>query len=256
MSVTKGVFFDHATDGFAEVSGWVGSDDGLLVRDLNGNGTIDSGVELFGSETLLSVGQKAANGFEALRELDSNGDRIIDSSDTAFAGLRVWQDKNSDGYTSNGELLTLEEAGVKSININYINSNYVDAQGNFHKQIGNFTTAEGLTRTAADVWVQTNPAHSLPIEWIDVPQDIAWLPDAKGYGKVRDLQQAMAMDSTGKLKALVTAFTQATEPEDRDALITQILYRWTGVQDIDPTSRASRIGFDPIDPDTFSRLGL
>lgn len=241
LSVTKGVFFDHATDGFAEASGWVGSDDGLLVRDLNGNGTIDSGVELFGSETLLSVGQKAANGFEALRELDSNGDRIIDRSDTAFAGLRVWQDKNSDGYTSNGELLTLEEAGVKSINISYINSNYVDAQGNFHKQIGNFTTDDGLTRTAADVWVQTNPAHSLPIEWIDVPQDIAWLPDAKGYGKVRDLQQSMAMDSTGKLKTLVTAFTQATEPEDRDALITQILYRWTGVQDIDPTSRASRM---------------
>lgn len=49
------------------------------------------------------------------------------------------------------------------------------------------------------------------------------------------------MDASGELKALVTAFTQATTPEDRDALVTQIIYRWTGVQDVDPASRSSRM---------------
>ena len=33
----------------------------------NGNGQIDNGTELFGNNTLLSNGEKAKNGFEALR---------------------------------------------------------------------------------------------------------------------------------------------------------------------------------------------
>ena len=72
-----------------------------------------------------------------------------------------------------------------------------------------------------------------------MPEDIALLPDAQGYGNVRELHQAMAMDATGELKALVVAFTQADTPEDRMALVRQIIYRWTGVQDIDPTSRTN-----------------
>ncbi len=234
-------YFDHAADGFAELTSWVGPDDGLLVRDLDGNGTIDSGRELFGSETLLANGQKAANGFEALRDLDANGDGVVDASDAAFADLHVWQDSDGDGYTSDGELLTLEEAGVKSMNVAYTNSSFIDPQGNAHKQVGSYTTTDGQTRAAADVWVQTDPPYSLPTEWVDVPEDIALLPDAQGYGKVRDLHQAMAMDASGELRALVTAFTQAATPEDRDALVTQIIYRWMGVQDVDPATRAARM---------------
>lgn len=48
------VYFDHDGNGFAEKTGWVSTDDGLLVRDINGNGLIDNGSELFGSNTLLS----------------------------------------------------------------------------------------------------------------------------------------------------------------------------------------------------------
>lgn len=240
-SLTVGALFDHAADGFAERTGWINGDDGLLVRDLNGNGAIDSGLELFGSETQLANGSKAGNGFEALEELDTNSDGVIDANDAAFSELRIWKDANGDGQTDAGELLTLGEAGIQSINVNYTNSGFIDPQGNAHKQIGSYTTTDGQTRTAADVWVKTDPTYSLPTEWVDVPEDIALLPDAKGFGKVRDLQQAMTMDATGELKALVTAFTQATTPEDRDALVTQIIYRWTGVQDVAPTSRAARM---------------
>jgi VCBS repeat-containing protein len=239
-SLTVGALFDHAADGFAERTGWINGDDGLLVRDLNGNGAIDSGLELFGSETQLASGRKAENGFQALEELDTNSDGVIDANDAAFSELRIWKDTDGNGRTDVGELLTLAEAGVHSINVAYTNSNFVDAQGNAHRQVGSYTTTDGQTRTAADVWVQTDPTYSVPTEWVDVPEDIAALPDAQGYGKVRDLHQAMAMDATGELKALVTAFTQATTPEDRDALVTQIIYRWTGVQNVDPASRASR----------------
>lgn len=66
VSVNDGVYFDHDGNGFAEKSGWASENDGILVRDLNNNGQIDGGNELFGDQTLLSDGTKAANGFEAL----------------------------------------------------------------------------------------------------------------------------------------------------------------------------------------------
>ena len=44
VSVAQGTYFDHDGNGFAENTGWVGADDGLLVRDLNENGVIDDGT--------------------------------------------------------------------------------------------------------------------------------------------------------------------------------------------------------------------
>lgn len=69
IGVNAGAYFDHGGDGFAEQTGWVGADDGLLVWDRNSDGRINDGKELFGSETLLSDGTKAANGYAALAEL-------------------------------------------------------------------------------------------------------------------------------------------------------------------------------------------
>jgi hypothetical protein len=241
VSLAEGVFFDHGGDGFAERSGWVAPGDGLLVWDNDANGLIDSGRELFGAETLLPDGTRAVNGFEALRALDTNADGVIDASDPVFAQLRVWVDASADGRSGEGELLTLQQAGVRSINLSYTNSPHIDPQGNAHRQLGNYTTTDGATRAATDVWVRTNPTQSLPTEWLDVPADIAALPDAQGYGLVRDLHQAMAADATGELQALVLAFTQAQTPQERDALLTELIYHWAGVQDVDPTSRASRM---------------
>jgi hypothetical protein len=241
VGLAAGVNFDHAADGFAERTGWAAAGDGLLVRDLDSNGSIDSGRELFGSETLLPNGSKAPNGFEALKALDTNADGVINTQDLSFAELRIWQDANSNGRTDAGELRALANSGVQSINVGYANSSHIDPQGNVHRQVGSYTTTDGQSRGATDVWVQTNATYSVPTDWVEVSEDIAVLPDAQGYGKVRDLHQAMAMDATGELKTLVTAFTQATTPEDRDALVTQVIYRWTGVQDVDPTSRAARM---------------
>lgn len=120
---------DHDGNSFAGESGWVGKDDGLLVLDKNGNGTIDNGSELFGNNTALQEGGKA-NGFAALADLDSNADGKIDSKDAAFASLKVWKDSNGDGVTQAGELLTLaEDAGVASLATGFTAKGSVDANG-------------------------------------------------------------------------------------------------------------------------------
>ena len=211
----------------------------MLVRDLDGNGTIDTGRELFGSETLLANGTKATNGFSALAELDTNLDGKISSVDEAFSTLRVWKDIDGDGRSAEGELFTLADAGVQSIDVGYTASSAVDANGNQHQQVGSYTTTAGATLTATDVWFKTDQTFALPTEWLVVPDDIAALPDATGYGKVYDLRQAMVRDGTGTLKNLVTQFTQTNSVSAREALAQSIIYQWTGVQDVDPASRSA-----------------
>lgn len=231
--------FDHESDGFAEMTGWAGQDDGILVRDLNGNGKIDTGAELFGSETRLASGQKAANGFEALKELDANADGKIDNSDMAFSTLQVWKDANGDGKADAGELISLGDAGVGSINVAYTVGTAIDANANEHRQLGNYTTTTGETRSATDVWFKVDKAYSVATDILEITADVAALPDAYGYGKVYDLRQAMVQDTSGTLEAVVKQFTEATSITDREALLQTIIYKWTGVENIDPTSRAA-----------------
>ncbi|THF65559.1 hypothetical protein E6C76_08240 [Pseudothauera nasutitermitis] len=241
VSKTSGIHFDHDSNGFAELSGWVGAGDGLLVWDRNGNGVIDDGAELFGNNTLLSTGQKAANGFAALRDLDGNGDGVFDAYDVLWSELRVWRDQNQDGVSQADELLTLDELGIASIYLGYTNSTYIDAQGNAHKQVGSFTWADGSTGTATDVWFSVDYADTVELDLIEVPEDIAALPNLAGFGNVRSLHQAMARDESGQLRALVEQFGAETDPRVRHQLMEEILYAWTGAGNIAANSRGANI---------------
>jgi hypothetical protein len=73
------VWVRHRRDGAVDLMGWTDGGEGLLALDRNGNGTIESGAELFGNATPLLDGTRALNGYLALAELDSgflggNGD--------------------------------------------------------------------------------------------------------------------------------------------------------------------------------------
>ena len=227
----NGTHFDHDNNGFAEKTSWVGKDDGLLVRDINGNGQIDDGTELFGNNSVLSNGQKAANGFEALKDLDSNNDGIFDSSDTAWNQVNVWKDSNLNGKVDEGELLTLEQAGIENIDLNYQNSNTVDTNGNTVGQIGSFDKENGTQGNISDIWFNTDLMDTVDKTNIDIPADIAALPNVTGFGNVHDLHTAMALDTSGELKALVQQYAAETDSEARQQILYNIIYHWTGVQD-------------------------
>ncbi len=224
----SGTFFDVDANGFAESTGWVGQGDALLVWDRNGNGQIDSGRELFGNATLLADGTTAANGFQALAQLDANGDGVIDANDSAYANLKAWKDADGDGIVEASELVSLNDAGVASINVGYSDSSYVDPQGNTHRQVGSFSRTDGTSGTVTDVWFQRNLINTVAEEWLAVPADIATLPDLRGYGNVYDLHQAMVRDASGELKSLVQSFAAETNVQTRNALFEEILFKWTG----------------------------
>ena len=238
---TDGAYFDHDGNGFAEQTGWASSDDGLLVWDRNGDGCINDGKELFGDQTLLKNGVLATNGFQALAEWDDNLDGKIDVNDSIWSNLKIWQDYDGDGYSAMDELQGLADLGICSIDTGYTNSSYVDPNGNEHRQVGGFTRTDNTTGTMSDVWFKTDKMYTIAEEWLDVPSDIAGLPDLQGYGNVYDLHQAMVRDSSGQLKALVEQFMAATDPIVRNSLMEQILFMWTGSEGIDPNSRGPYI---------------
>ena len=123
LSLENGVFFDHNGDKIAFKSSWVNSSDGILARDIDGDGKITSGAELFGNFAKLKNGELAKNGAQALKDLDDNNDGIFDSNDKAFNEILVWQDENSDGISQKNELKTLNEHNIKSIDLEFMADN-------------------------------------------------------------------------------------------------------------------------------------
>ncbi|UOF01447.1 EF-hand domain-containing protein [Bdellovibrio reynosensis] len=89
-----------------------GSPGAFIALDRDGNKKITKAEELFGNQ-----GDKFANGFEVLKELDSNKDSVIDAKDADFAKLLLWSD-NGDGVSAAKELVPLKSK-VKSISLKY-----------------------------------------------------------------------------------------------------------------------------------------
>jgi hypothetical protein len=147
------VTFDIDADGLPNRIGWTSRESGIafLALDRNGNQTIDDGSELFGTATLLRSGVRAANGFEALRELDSNGDAVIDASDEQWRALLLWIDTSHDGVSQSEELQKVDISPVRSIETGYHWTNRRDSTGNVFRYRGTAHFGDG-SRTIWDVY--------------------------------------------------------------------------------------------------------
>jgi len=113
VALDAGVRFDHDLDGVTDKTGWLNSDDGFLVLDRNGNGTIDDVSELaFAGDV-----ENAVSDLEGLGAYDSNADGVFSDADTAFSSFQIWRDLNQDGVSQQNELMSLADAQIAAINL-------------------------------------------------------------------------------------------------------------------------------------------
>ncbi len=195
ITATTQTLFDHNGDGVKTGTGWLKGDDAWLVLDKNANGSIDNGNELFGVDTVMSNGQKAANGFAALADLDSNHDGVFNADDAQYAQVQLWRDLDQDGISDSGELQTLSAAGIASINLNSTAATVNLGNGNTQSASATYTRSDGSTGTAANLNLAANAFYREFAQKITLTAEAARLPGLQGAGMVRDLQEAASLDA-------------------------------------------------------------
>ncbi|MDZ4271901.1 MAG: VCBS domain-containing protein [Erythrobacter sp.] len=150
VGTDAGVTFDLDGNGIAEATAWVGANDGILVRDANGNNQVDGAAEIvFGNST--------QDALAALSTFDIAGIAgALDPADPVWASLRVWQDANQNGVVDSGELLTLSSLGITSIATSDDNIRFSDANGEVVVQGTATFTANGTGALAAGTYDLAN----------------------------------------------------------------------------------------------------
>ena len=118
-----------------------------LVFDLNRNGRIDGGWELFGNAMSQDGPASGWTGFFALAQFDKpahggNGDGVIDRNDRVFPYLLLWSDLNHNGISEPNELTSLGAAGVIRIDLKTVPAHYTDAYGNQIRNRAHIATEE------------------------------------------------------------------------------------------------------------------
>jgi VCBS repeat-containing protein len=144
--------FDLDGDGSIDTVAWNTSSDGMLAMDLDGNGLIDNGAELF---TPDFAHRSFATGGAALTSLDGNGDGVLDAGDAAFADLLLWRDANADGISDAGEIISLWEAGLASIQLPVLpGEGEIDGQEVIGS--GRFTRTDGSVGAYVEVTLEAD----------------------------------------------------------------------------------------------------
>lgn len=112
-ALTKTKFsFDIDMDGDEDQISFATAGSGFLALDVNGDGAINDGSELFGPGT--------GDGFKSLAEHDLDGNGWIDENDDIYSRLRIWV-KDEDG---NDQLFALGAKGIGAIYLGNVSAGF------------------------------------------------------------------------------------------------------------------------------------
>lgn len=133
-----GVMFDLYGTGTLVKSQWTApqGNEAFLIYDKNGNGLVDSGLEMFTNyNPLILENRIAPNGFVDLAQYDQpilggNDDGLISDDDQIWQELLLWLDKNADGVATLNEMLKLADVGLTRLNTIPKDNNRQDPAGN------------------------------------------------------------------------------------------------------------------------------
>jgi hypothetical protein len=139
------VTMDVNSDGQLDKTAWVGSQEGVLIWDKFADGTVHDSSQYaftqYGGNTDL----------EALAlKFDTNKDAVFDANDEKFSEFAVWQDLNQDGISDAGEVHSLSDWGITSINLTSDGVLRTSSEGVIEAGRSSATLANGSTMLVAD----------------------------------------------------------------------------------------------------------
>ena len=275
------VLFDHNGDGVRIGTGWLGPDDGWLALDRNGNGTIDNGGELFGADTVKADGTKATDGFDALRDLDSNNDGVFDSKDNRFAEVRIWRDLNQDGVSQSkagvvntdlmarpalmkgpDELSMPANHRIISIGLDRVAARAGPGHGNLRpaacpRATGGRQAATGVynwDNTMASLDLQVNTFYRQFTRPITLTQQAKALPTLRGSGRVRDLNEAISLSAD--LGNHIQTYTEQTTRQGQLDRLDDFIKKWAATSRMKPLKAQAEALADSGVTLTYSLAGL
>ena len=180
-SVDEGIAMDLDGDGDKEQTAWANEDDAVLIYDANNNNEVD-GREEFAFADYSD--DSNATDMEGLREaFDSNGDGLLSAEDDNWGDFKLWQDADGDGLVGEGELISLEEAGIESIGLISDGESYDAADGDvFVHGEAEVLYSDGTTGTAADAEFDFE-------ELLDSEEDSTSLEIVTEEGEILDLDE-------------------------------------------------------------------
>jgi hypothetical protein len=118
------VTMDVNGDRILDTTRWAGAQDGVLVWDKFADGLVhDNSQYAFGQyATKFSVDAQGfarlASDLEGLADaFDTNRDGVFSMSDEKFGEFKIWQDVDQDGVSDAGEVRSLADWGLTSINL-------------------------------------------------------------------------------------------------------------------------------------------
>jgi hypothetical protein len=114
------VVMDVNGDGQLDATKWAGALDGVLVWDKYQDGQVHDHTQYAFAQydTTSAAKGKTATDLSGLADaFDSNHDGVLDAQDAQFADFTVWQDANQNGVSDAGEVKSLAELGLASLNL-------------------------------------------------------------------------------------------------------------------------------------------
>ncbi|MCL4677788.1 MAG: hypothetical protein KJ017_04240 [Alphaproteobacteria bacterium] len=250
-------YFDLDQNGGGDRVSWVTDRAAMLFIDRNNNGLLDDGGELLeaNDETL----------WERLEELDLNGDRVIDSKDPGYQSFMFCRGAY-DGHpcTTNRKkgfpgskiieaiYLTKPQAVSSYLHRKYWKMTMPPSGPSERAQVFHsflkVRLANGRDSQIYLMFFDIDPlnknftlSHEKSHGVAEAFQELAGLPNLRGYGRLTDLYVAMHRDPVLKDYVKDIAFSVPDillfNPELADKKCTDILFRWAEVDGLDPDSR-------------------
>lgn len=202
MLSNKSFNFDLDSDGQDDESFSLQPGSGFLALDLDNDGLINNGAELFGPTT--------GHGFQELAKYDVDGNGWIDESDPVFAKLQIWKPGSPEGT----ELIGLAEAGVGAISLTHDQTSF-QLRDPHNKLLGEvaasgfFLTEEGEVRPLQEIKLAINGQASENAETVMEKEAMEAQSFLRRMAELRQVEvQQMARFSLGR----------RNQPEERNLL--------------------------------------